>query len=264
QHLHDPELLILDASQSTSVNKQENAIQGKYIPGAIRFNLKEFSDQASELPNTLPSPEYFERKCRDFGINSNSKIVVYDNAGIYWSPRVWWMFQVMGHDDIAVLDGGLPAWIKENRATNEAPRKVDRSDNFKAAFNKDLVKSRQDVNKNLTVKSFHVVDARSKGRFDGTAPEPREGLKSGHIPNSSNIPFEDVLKDGYFKSPDELKELFKHTSSEETLTFSCGSGLTACIVSLAYSLISNKISPVYDGSWTEWAQSGGPISTKES
>ena len=173
------------------------------------------------------------------------------------------MFRVMGHEEIAVLNGGLPAWIKENQATTESLSQADRPGNFKANFNKDLVKSIQEINQNLTSQSFHVVDARSKGRFDGTAPEPREGLKSGHIPNSSNIPYEDVLNDGYFKSPDELKTLFKGDSLDEPFAFSCGSGLTACIVSLAYSLISDKISPVYDGSWTEWAQSGGPISTKE-
>ncbi|MEQ8628148.1 sulfurtransferase [Ekhidna sp.] len=264
QHLDDPELVILDASQSTSVNKQENAIQGKYIPGSHPFSLQEFSDQKSELPNTLPTPEYFERKCRDLGINSTSKIVVYDNAGVYWSPRVWWLFHVMGHEEVAVLNGGLSAWIKANQATTESLSQANQPGNFKANFNKELVKSIQDINQNLTSQSFHVVDARSKGRFDGTAPEPREGLKSGHIPNSLNIPYEDVLNEGYFKSPDKLKELFKHTSSEEILTFSCGSGLTACIVSLAHSLISDKISPVYDGSWTEWAQSGSPINTKES
>lgn len=263
QHLKDSGLVILDASQSTSVNKQENAIQGTYIPGSLPFSLKEFSDQDNELPNTLPSPEYFERKCRELGINSTSKIVVYDNAGIYWSPRVWWMFQVMGHEDVAILDGGLPAWIKENRATTESFSQADRQGNFKANFNNELVKSIQDINQNLTSQSFHVVDARSKGRFDGTAPEPREGLKSGHIPNSSNIPYQKVLIDGYFKSVEELNEIFEASGDDKPQVFSCGSGLTACIVSLAHSLISDKISPVYDGSWTEWAQSGGPINTKE-
>lgn len=263
EHLNDQDLVILGASQSTSVNQLEISIQGKYIPGAIPFSLKAFSDPDSDLPNTLPSPDYFERKCIELGVNNNSKIVVYDNAGIYWSPRVWWMFHAMGHDEIAVLDGGLPAWIKERRATTEKPEQANRPGNFKANFKRDLIKTIQDVNHNLKSVDFQLVDARSRGRFDGTAPEPREGLKSGHIPNSSNIPFEIVLKDGFLKSSEELTKIFEPLDVDKPMTFSCGSGLTACIISLAHSLVTDKISPVYDGSWTEWAQSDGPIHTSE-
>ncbi|WP_370087300.1 sulfurtransferase [Ekhidna sp.] len=263
QHLNEADLIVLDASQSTSVKKQENAYEGNYIPGSIAFSLKEFSEQDSEFPNTLSSPEWFSQKCRELGVNHSSKIVVYDNAGIYWSPRVWWMFKVMGHNNIAVLDGGLPAWIKDGKPITDTLITSQDQGDFKADLQPDLVKYFEDIQSNLERDTFHVVDARSAGRFDGSSPEPREGLDSGHIPNSANIPFEHVLQDGYFKSEDKLKKIFNGVDQNKELVFSCGSGLTACITMLAHHKVSNHISPIYDGSWTEWVLRGGSIAKEK-
>lgn len=259
QHLNEADLIILDASQSTSVKKQENVHDGKYIPGSIAFKLKEFSDLDSEFPNTLPSSEWFTQKCQELGVNQDSKIVVYDNTGIYWSPRVWWMFKTMGHERVAVLDGGLPAWIKEGKKTTSTLYIPKEKGDFKAKPQLELVKFFEDIQSNLAEDAFQVVDARSVGRFDGSSPEPREGLDSGHIPNSVNVPFEHVLKDGHFKSKDELQKIFERIGKSEKLVFSCGSGLTACITMLAHHKVSNHISPIYDGSWTEWVLRGGSI-----
>lgn len=248
-HLNDQNLIILDASQPSNFSESFS------IPGARVFDLKnDFSDTCSEYPNTFPKVEQFEQECGKLGINKNSKIVVYDNRGIYFSPRVWWMFKVMGHQNIAVLDGGLPAWENQGFKTKVRDNTTYTTGNFSAILDANVVKDFEFIKTNIEKQDSLIVDARSSGRFNGTAPEPRKGLRSGSIPNSINIPYETLLENGKFKNEQELLEIFNSSQiTNEPLVFSCGSGVTACIVLLAAELIKieNKKS-VYDGSWTEW------------
>lgn len=254
-HQNDPDLIILDASLQSNIEGKNTENLGA-IPNSRFFDLKyKFVDAISPFPNTVPSPQSFEIECRNLGIDNDSKIVVYDNFGIYSSPRVWWLFNVMGHENIAVLDGGLPLWIE-----NGFPTSVRHSDDyelghFKANFQKHLVVQFDEVVHNIDDTSFCIIDARSAGRFNGIEPEPRKHLKSGSIPHSLNMPYQSVLDGLTYKSSGELKQLFDDVcESNKELVYSCGSGLTACIIMLAGHLVGNKSLRVYDGSWTEWAE----------
>jgi thiosulfate/3-mercaptopyruvate sulfurtransferase len=251
-HLEDPDLIVLDASPKTEKPDFENI----GIKGARKFDLQnEFRDTSSELPNTLPGPEQFQNSCRKLGINNSSKIVVYDNLGIYLSPRVWWMFKAMGHQNIAVLDGGLPEWISRGYETVQQEENNITRGNFEAKFHPEMVKDYDFVLSNVNLKESVLIDARSAGRFKGIAPEPREGLQSGNIPGSLNLPYTDVLKYGKFKSREDLSEIFNNLMiNKKPLVFSCGSGITACIILLASELVLKNEKSIYDGSWTEWAQ----------
>ena len=259
EHLADENLVILDSSPATNVSGLKSDLDGLVIPGARYFDLKgQFSDPKSPYPNTLPSPGDFEKAARSLGINGNSRIVVYDNLGAYTSPRVWWMFKSMGHEEVSVLDGGLGDWVKSGFETVDAHQKSFEVGDFVSHFHPETVKSISEVIENIEQSSFELVDARSKGRFEGTAPEPREGMSSGHLPNSCNLPFEEVLNDGKFKSPGELRQIFSDLKlSDKPITFSCGSGLTACIILLAAEQVLPNQKSVYDGSWTEYASTPG-------
>lgn len=256
-HLNDSNLILLDASAATASGKVSD-LDAIKIVGARSFDLKNvFSDANSKFPNTLPTPVNFQEACQNLGINSNSKVVVYDNLGVYWSPRVWWMFNAMGHKDIAVLDGGLPEWVAQGFPIEDKNDTTPKKGNFIATFNKKMLVKFTDVLENTKNTTALLIDARSNGRFNGTEPEPRKDLRSGHIPKSINIPYESVLRHGKFKSSEELKRVFKVIEKEERpLVFSCGSGITACIILCASELINlpNK-KAVFDGSWTEWALS---------
>ncbi len=259
QHLTDDNLVILDSSPASNVSGLKSDLDGLVIPGARYFDLKgRFSDPISPFPNTLPAPGDFEKATRSLGINANNEIVIYDNLGVYTSPRVWWMFKTMGHDRVSVLDGGLADWVKSGFDTDDVYQTEFAEGNFKARFQSDAIKSMQEVMENINQSSFELVDARSKGRFDGTAPEPREGMSSGHIPHSCNLPFEEVLEEGKFKSTEALKEIFSNLKlGDKPVTFSCGSGLTACIILLAAEQVLPHQKSVFDGSWTEYASTDG-------
>ena len=256
QHVKDENLIVLDASFPKARGKESSELDNISIPGARFFDLKgNFSDTSSSFPNTMPSEEQFERECKKLGINQDSTLIVFDNKGIYSSPRIWWMFKVMGHNKVAVLDGGLPEWIKKGFSTCRREIKIYELGNFKASFNARFVKRYEDILNNLISNTFTVVDARSEGRFNGTEKEPRASIKSGNIPNSINIPFMDVLENGKFKSTPELKKIFNaKCPTSKDLIFTCGSGITACIILLASELAYKKNLYVYDGSWTEWAE----------
>ncbi|MFT5248784.1 MAG: thiosulfate/3-mercaptopyruvate sulfurtransferase [bacterium] len=264
ENLNAPNLVILDVSLESNVANIEVKFPGIQIKGARYFDLKgSFSDLESPLPNTLPHPEAFALACRKLDINNNSTIVVYDNIGIYASPRVWWMFKSMGHKSIAVLDGGLPAWKNKNYPTESIQTQELPEGNFKAVFNSNFQKKASQILENITSKKAVVIDARSNGRFCGLVPETRENLKSGHIPNAVNLPFLEVLKDGKFLLSTEISAIFKKLNiDKQPKIFTCGSGLTACIIMLASEIISEDNHFLYDGSWTEWGQLEGVPITK--
>lgn len=262
QNLNEPNLVILDVSLESNIANIKVEFPGIQIKGARYFDLKRnFSDLESRLPNTLPNPKYFSLACRNLGINNNSIIVVYDNIGIYASPRVWWIFKSMGHKNIAVLDGGLPSWKNKNYPTESIQNRVFPEGNFKAIFNLNLQKKAFQILENIVSKEAILVDARSNERFCGLIPETRKNLKSGHIPHAINLPFLEVLRDGKFLSPNEISTIFKKLKIDKRpKIFTCGSGLTACILILASTLISEDNHFLYDGSWSEWGQlEGVPI-----
>jgi len=256
ENLDNPDLVILDASIDSSIEGKHSELAKVTIPKSKLFDLKGvFLDKSSPFPNTIPNEKYFEAECRKLGINKDSKIVVFDNFGIYSSPRVWWMFNVMGHSEIAVLDGGLPNWDKKGFPIQNKFSKKFEPGNFKSNYQDKLVVGFEEIEQNSKNKNFLIVDARSKGRFDGVENEPRKHLKSGNIPNSVNLPYQEVLDEGKFKKEKDLRALFeKRCSKNQELVFSCGSGLTACIIMLASEIAFKKDKRVYDGSWTEWAE----------
>lgn len=248
---YDSDLVLLDCSLNVDVTSH------KSIPGSQYFDIKKaFSDRTSAFPNAIPTADQFENECQKLGIDRTSKIVVFDHKGIYSSPRAWWLFKTMGHESVAVLDGGLPAWIKAGHET-EILNSSDRNGNFEAKLSAPNVKSFEDVLDNIKTKSFLLVDARSQGRFEGVAPEPRKTLKSGHIPNSKNMPFTSLLTDGKLRPKNELQQIFKALDDDREFVFSCGSGITACILALASEVSGHPCRSIFDGSWTEWAERNG-------
>ncbi len=254
-HLNEPDLIVLDVSLKSNIEGSSTQSEGT-IPNSRFFDLKnDFTDGTSPFPNTIPLPQSFEKECRKLGISNDSKIVVFDNFGVYSSPRAWWLFRVMGHENIAVLDGGLPKWIVNGFPTTMKHSNDYESGSFKARYQNHLVVQFNDIVKNIDDATFCVVDARSSGRFNGIEPEPRTHLKSGSIPHSVNMHYKAVLDGFTYKSPEKLKQLFDNVcGSNKELVYSCGSGLTACIIMLAGQLANKKSLRIYDGSWTEWAE----------
>lgn len=256
KNFDDPDLIILDASPKNNISNLKTDFPDIQIKGAHYFDLKNnFSDKNSPLPNTFPSPEHFSSECQKLGINNSSKLVVYDNLGIYSSPRAWWMFKAMGHQNISVLNGGLPAWKNKNFDCEPINNNslLFKQGNFTANYNSGQAKNAQNILDNLKSKEALVIDARSEGRFNATAPEPRKESIGGRVPSSLNVPFQKVLKNGEFLPKNELIKIFQKLNlNDKPLIFTCGSGLTACIILLACELVSKNPKSVYDGSWTEW------------
>lgn len=260
-HLNNDSIIILDVSPKTTASNKSYAPPIEIIPGARVVSIKQqFSDQESEWPNTIPTAEDFELSARSLGINNDSHIIVYDSIGVYTSPRVWWLFKIMGHLTVSVLNGGLPAWKEQQYPSSPKPFKnpIYAPGNFVAQFNNHKHFTYENVEENLNSKVYQLVDARSSGRFNGLDDEPRKNLKSGHISKSINIPYSSVLSSGKFKSENELKKIFEsHINQDQALVYTCGSGMTACIVLLANYLTYNQSLHVFDGSWTEWATRQG-------
>ena len=248
-----PNLIILDAT-IPKVTGGDTLINKEQIPTSRFFDLKnKFSDGSAPFPTTFPSEEQFTKSAQELGINSDSAIVIYDEQGIYSSPRAWWLFKAFGHDNVAVLDGGFPAWKNANFEVELKHSYQGKSGNFKASYRPEFMKFFKDVKKESQDKNHLIIDARSENRFRCLEPEPRAGLRMGTIPNSVNIPFEDLLVGQQFKSENELKQVFqKFAKEDDNLTFSCGSGITACVLALGAEMAGYKHLSVYDGSWTEW------------
>ena len=230
----------------------------KHIPNAIFFDLDDNSKKDIDLPHMLVDLNEWEKIVSKMGIEKNDKIIVYDNSDVISSCRCWFNFIYYGHDPdlIHVLNGGFAKWIKENRKITSEELILDTS-KYKSFKKKELVKDKNFIDQNIKSQKFKVIDARSKDRFEGKVPEPRKGLRSGNISNSSCIPFNNCLnKDKTFKKKEELKDIFNSSIkdiNENNIVFSCGSGVTACVLALAYSLINDKYLPcIYDGSWAEY------------
>lgn len=255
--LDDPALVILDASVPPVVPgfeaiNREGPLQ--LIPGSRRFDYdKQICKPDSSLPHMMPEAGQFQAQVRALGVNQDSFIVVYDDCGIYASPRAWWMFRAMGHDKVVVLDGGLPAWIAAGMQTTDSYGSDVAAGDFEAHEQAGLFCDAAEVLKALDDSDSKILDARSAGRFKGTEPEPRPGLRSGHMPGAGNLPCRNVLDGQFLKSPQELQTLFQDLlRPDQRMISSCGSGITACILTLAAARAGHEKLSVYDGSWVEW------------
>ena len=256
-HINDENLVVLDASVQPVVLGFESCnSKGNFsaIAGARRFDYdQQVCKPNSTLPHMMPSASLFQEKVRALGINNKDTLIVYDDVGLYASPRAWWMFKAMGHGDVFVLDGGLPAWLAEAYPVTDSLAEAADSGNFDATEQEGLFCDFEVVLAAIDDDQRQIFDARSAGRFDGTAPEPRPGVRGGHIPSAYNLPFPEVLKEGRLRPRDELWGLFieKATQDQQVIT-SCGSGITACVLTLAAWEIGYRNLAVYDGSWAEW------------
>ena len=268
-NLANPNVVLLNASMSKVIGREPIVYdQPLFIPGTRIFDLeRDFCAVNSNLVHGFPTEEQFTHKAQKLGINADTLVILYDNQGVYSSPRAWWMFQAMGHKNTFVLDGGLPKWLAESRgvvATVSA--EPDTGGNILAAFQSAMVCDSSYLVKERQAGQVTVVDARSPERFYGTAPEPREGVRSGHIPGSKNLPFALVLDDHSFKNAEQLVALFARTlpSGAHQAVFSCGSGVTACILLLASVIVGYKNTVLYDGSWADWGSNPAlPVTTSE-
>lgn len=255
-NLNHKNLIILDCTLINQLLKQPVEIQNIQIKNARFFDVKnKFSDIEDKFPTAYPSQSQFEDEAQKLGINNNSIIVAYDANGIYSSPRVWWLFKSMGHKEVHVLNGGLPEWLKNDFDTEQKFTTEYSRGNFQVKKSDNIVRKFNDVLENLSSQKELVIDVRSKDRFSGKTPEPKEGLRSGQIKNSINLPYTEVLENGKFKTVEQLKPIFNFLINEQrNIVFSCGSGITACVVYLASENILKNTKAVYDGSWTEWGE----------
>lgn len=259
ENLNQKDLCIIDCTWHLPGTNRDGKSEflNERIPGSIFFDLDEFSDQSSKYPHTLADKEWFSKKASELGIQNSDHIICYDTLGIFTSPRVSWMFSQYGHEKVSILDGGFKNWkIKKFKIETGKPQNKEPS-NYIAKNNPKNIKFFEDIKNNIVSSTFKLIDARPSGRFNATDPEPRPELQSGNIPNSQNLPFSKLLDPatGCMKNKDELKKIFDELSisSEDKITFSCGSGVAAVIAGTAYEKVFNKEFDVYDGSWTEWA-----------
>jgi len=265
--LDDPatDVVLLDASWylPTENRRPHREYAEAHIPGAQYFDIDKISDQDSVLPHMIPTESFFTRAARDLGVSRDSRVVVYDSAGLFSAARAWWLFRLFGHPDTALLHGGLPAWKQLDLPVTEQSPNV-RYGNFTANMDPALVASMADIRRNCESAEAVIVDARSADRFAGTAPEPRPELQSGHMPGAISLPFNELLDKGKLKPETELHEIFSQRSigKEVSLVTSCGSGVTAAIITLALDCCGLGLHRLYDGSWTEWASDpDNPINT---
>ncbi len=258
-HLKDPDLRILDGSTYLpGVDRDPKAeYDAAHIPGARLFDIDDISDNRSALPHMAPTPEKFMSRLRAMGVGDGHQVVVYDGAGLFSAARVWWLFKLMGQQNIAVLDGGMPKWQAEGRPTEDLPPLV-RDRHMTVRRQNHLVKDVTQVAAAAKLGDYTILDARAAARFRGEAPEPRKGLRGGHIPGSQNLPYTELLnEDGTMKSPETMRDILLAAGvdlSKPVIT-TCGSGITAAILNLALERIGKTDHALYDGSWTEWGAS---------
>jgi thiosulfate/3-mercaptopyruvate sulfurtransferase len=264
-HLDAPDIVVVDGSYYLSTMKRDGHQEylAAHIPGAVFFDINKIADTSSNLPHMVPSPEVFSSAMRNLGIGDGQTIVVYDGLGLFSAARVWWTFRIFGVREVYILDGGFPKWKTEGRRielgeTRRTPR------HFTSRFNAGAVAHVADIQKALADKTAQVVDARSAERFAGTAPEPRPGLPSGHMPGAFNVPYADIVEGGRLADAGRIKQAFQKggVDLDKPVITSCGSGVSAAILALALEAVGKEPKALYDGSWTEWAGRGDlPIET---
>jgi thiosulfate/3-mercaptopyruvate sulfurtransferase len=263
-HLAEPDLKVVDGSWHMPQTKRDPAQEfaEAHIPGAVFFDIDAISDKSTRLPHMLPSPDVFAKAVGALGIGNGDRVIIYDSRNVVSAARVWWTFRVFGHDAVAVLDGGLPKWRADGRPVESGPGKPARQ-KFAAKFRPELVRDLAQLQENITSGREQVVDARSRGRFAGTEPEPRPGLRGGHIPNSLNLPYDELhAPDGTLRAAPALREAFADAGVDlgRPVVTTCGSGITASVLALALHRIGRPDVAVYDGSWTEWGSRVPPES----
>ena len=255
-HLNAPDVRVVDASWYLPDAKRDPKAEyaEAHIPGAVYFDIDAISDATSPYPHMLPPPEKFAARVRKLGLGDGHRIVIYDGAGLFSAARVWWMFRAMGHEEVFVLDGGFPKWRAEGRATEDlAP--VHRERHFTPRPNHLILRDTAQLVENLTSKREQVVDARGAARFNAIEPEPRPGVRGGHIPGAKNLHYQKLINpDGTLRKPDALAAAFREAGVDiaKPVVASCGSGVTAAIILLALKAMGAGDGALYDGSWAEW------------
>jgi len=262
------DVVIVDATYHLPTARRDARAEyeAAHIPGARFFDIDAIADQASPLPHMLPSPEQFARAAEAMGIGDGDHVVAYDTYGLMSAARAWWMLRVFGHDRVSVLDGGLPKWQREGRPVTATIPGPPRARRFTPRFRPELVRTKEQLLSNLTSRAEQVVDARAPGRFHGTQPEPRPGLRAGHIPGSLNLPYTNLIDPEKLTvlPPERLREAFAASGvdPDRPVVASCGSGVTACVLALGLHVIGARSIAVYDGSWSEWGLPGDtPVET---
>ncbi|MES0808713.1 3-mercaptopyruvate sulfurtransferase [Roseibium sp. SCPC15] len=254
-HLSSPDLVVINAWMPPVTHPDAPPVYPHaHIPGAVCFDVNEICDKDSDLPHMLPAPHVFSSAMRKLGIGDGQTLVVYDDFGFYSAPRVWWTLRSMGAERVFVLDGGFPKWRAENREVeDQAPRRVQ--SHFTSRLNHGAVADINHVRNVISSGSRQILDARSADRFSGDAPEPRAGLRAGHMPTALNLPFTHLINEGgTFRSRDELKEIYEEAGVDldKPVTTTCGSGVTAAILTLGLTVLGARDLALYDGSWSEW------------
>lgn len=253
----NPQLIILDATMASITGENTSLSTRKYIPGAMIFDIHgQFSDHTASLPHTVPNEGVFQQAVNQLGIKPDSVVVFYDAKGIYSAPRAWWLLKLMGHQQVYVLDGGLPRWQAEGKPIVDAPAPPVAGRDWQAKRQPTWIAGWQEIAQVAGLSGHHVIDVRAAARFSGHQPEPRPELRSGHIPHAVNLPFSGFLDEGKYLVSDRLLALFERQQihANDRLYFSCGSGVTACIGFLAAYQCGYRNLAVYDGSWAEWGK----------
>ncbi len=267
ENLSAPDLRVVDASYylpNEGLDPQAEYLL-QHIPGAVFFDIDEIADKESPLPHMLPEPHVFSSRVRKLGLGDGLRFVIYDQRGLFSAPRVWWTFRHFGHEDVAVLDGGLPKWLNEERPVETGPANPGER-HFTPRINSLTLRDKDQMLGNLKSGRTQVLDARSKGRFEGSEPEPREGLRGGHIPGSINLPFTELLdlETQTLRPAEELAIRFETAGLDKRrpIVATCGSGITASLLALGLHLAGYRNVAVYDGSWSEWGLPGDtPVET---